>query len=74
VRIKVISPNELDPASVKPNGAETSIYLFTNSSDKRKEKTSDILNLSSKNRLGALQNLKQSLIITHIYNYFKRKR
>jgi hypothetical protein len=42
VLIKVISPNELDPASVKPKGAGTVEYLFTNSSDKRKEKISDI--------------------------------
>jgi hypothetical protein len=38
----VISPNELEPASVNPNGAEIPTYLLTNSSDKRKEKTSDI--------------------------------
>jgi hypothetical protein len=42
VRIKVISPSELEPASVNPKGAEIIEYLFTNSSDKRKEKISDI--------------------------------
>jgi hypothetical protein len=41
VRIKVISPKEFDPASEKPNGAGRLVYLFTNSSDKRKEKISD---------------------------------
>jgi hypothetical protein len=54
----VISPNELEPASVNPKGAGTVEYLFTNSSDKRKEKISDILNLSNKNKLSTLQNLK----------------
>jgi hypothetical protein len=38
----VISPNELEPASENPKGAGIVEYLFTNSSDKRKEKISDI--------------------------------
>jgi hypothetical protein len=39
----VISPNELDPASENPNGAGMLLYLFTNSSERRKENTvSDI--------------------------------
>jgi hypothetical protein len=43
VRIKVISPSELEPASEKPNGVGTVEYLFTKSSDRRNEKTlSDI--------------------------------
>ena len=32
MRINVISPNELDPASENPNGAGTLLYLFTKSS------------------------------------------
>jgi hypothetical protein len=44
--MKVISPKELDPASVNPKGADIVEYLFRKSSDKRKENTSDILNLS----------------------------
>jgi hypothetical protein len=56
VRIKVISPKELDPASVNPNGAGIPTYLFTNSSDKRKEKISDIdfSNFLLKNIISAL--------------------
>jgi hypothetical protein len=43
VRINVTSPNELDPASENPNGAGVLLYLFTNSSERRKENTvSDI--------------------------------
>ena len=52
VRINVISPSELDPASENPNGAGVVEYFVTKSSDKRKEKTlSDIKfnNLSNKN-------------------------
>jgi hypothetical protein len=44
--MKVISPKELDPASVNPKGDGIAEYLFRKSSDKRKEKISDILNLS----------------------------
>jgi hypothetical protein len=50
VRIKVISPREFDPASENPNGAGVSLYFATKSSNKRKEKVSDIkiCNLSIK--------------------------
>jgi hypothetical protein len=48
--MKVISPKELLPASVKPKGGSTCLYFAIKSSNKRKEKISDIefVNLSLK--------------------------
>jgi hypothetical protein len=69
VLIKVISPNELDPASEKPNGAGILLYLFTKSSDRRNEKTSDIYIIPFKYFIEDFSFLEVLLV----YHDFKKK-